>query len=151
MGVNTSAMGSSVDRVYTVWVILCKKQTATNRIANPAAMGRRNRLPKEARERVGTGSTFLAVLRMALSNSKMSPGNTVNTQIMLMRTPFASTNPKSRPMRKLMNTSIRSPTTVVMPLLRMEEKAWRNARCIARHRSSSWALSCRYRFIRMME
>ena len=85
-------------------------------------MGRRNRPLKEARERVGTGSTFLAVFRMALSNSKMSPGNMVNTQIMLISTPFASTSPKSMPMRKLMNTSMSSPTTVVMPLLRMDEK-----------------------------
>ena len=56
---------------------------------------------------------------------------TKNVDIRLQITPLASTKPKSLPIVKLINTSARSPTTVVTLLLETDEKELYNASFIA--------------------
>ena len=96
------------------------------------------------------GSRF-AVFAISLSDIRIRPGSTVKMLSRLQRTPLASTMPRSRPILKLMNTSISRPTKVVKALLVMVEKAFTRAFFMACLRSAVQRTSWRYRFIRMME
>ena len=81
----------------------------------------------------------------------MNAGSTVNTQIMLINTPLASTKPSSRPIRNVMNASASRPTTVVSELERMDGNARSSAEAIAARLASPSLRCSRYRFMRMIE
>ena len=80
---------------------------------------------------MGKGSSFFDVFVIILSQRRIRPGSTVNTQSILINTPFASTTPISKPILNFINTSINRPTTVVKALLATEEKALTRAVFIA--------------------
>ena len=71
--------------------------------------------------------------------------------IKLNKTPFARTNPKSRPIVKLINTNAKSPTIVVTELLDMAVNALYNALFIAFTLSGSFCFSCLYLSINIIE
>ena len=98
-------------------------------------MGRKKRLVNRARPSILGSKYFLLYLKMVSVVARISAGRKVQTLTMLRNTPLASTTPRSRPMRKLMKTSMIMPTTVVMPEERMEGMAWASADFMADTRS----------------
>ena len=60
-------------------------------------------------------------------NRRINAGIRNSTVTRLMTIPFASTNPKSRPMENRISISTINPTMVVAPLARIEDREFRMA------------------------
>ena len=96
----------------------------------------RSEKEKPDKRLVGSISRLWRVLAIGFLNSRISAGISRKTVIILIKTPFDSTMPMSKPIVKVINNSAASPATVVRQLENTEAKLSLKARVKASSASS---------------